>query len=58
MFTRVLTDLERRRIEVFLKNGKRDQAIRNLVHRTRKHLDQIKCDVALLEKLAARYREA
>jgi hypothetical protein len=54
----VLTDLERRRIEVFLKNGKRDQAIRNLVHRTRKHLDQIKCDVALLEKLAARYREA
>jgi hypothetical protein len=56
MFTRVLTDLERRRIKEYLRaNGERDRAIQNVVYRTRKYVPAIKQDIDLLEKLVRKY---
>jgi hypothetical protein len=56
MFTRVLTDLERRRIREYLRaNGERDSAIQNLVYRTRKYVPTIKHDIDLLERLVKKY---
>lgn len=56
MFTRLLTDLERRRIAQYLKaDGERDKAVQNLVYRTRKYLPTIRQDIDLLEKLVKRY---
>ena len=60
MFSRLLTDIERRRIQRYLKaDGEKDVNIRQLIMRSRRHLPQIKADLELLEKLLATYqREA
>jgi hypothetical protein len=56
MFSRILTKVERHRIEKYLKaDGHKDVNIRQLVMRSRKHLPQIKEDVGLLERLLATY---
>jgi len=56
MFTRILTSLERRRIEAYLKaDGKKDTAVRVLTTRARHHLPQIKEDLELLERLVKVY---
>jgi hypothetical protein len=56
MFTRILTDLERRRIREYLKaDGERDKDIQNLVYRMRKYVPIIRQDIDLLEKLARKY---
>mgnify|MGYP001072359084 CR=1 FL=1 len=57
MFTRILTQSERRAIEKYLKrNGEKEAAVRELVYRARKHLPQIRADLELLEKLLKTYR--
>jgi hypothetical protein len=59
MFTRVLTDLERRRIYEFLEeDGRRDVVIRSLVSRARKHVSTIEADLRLLRELARKYEKA
>jgi hypothetical protein len=56
MFTRVLTDLERRQVKDFLKhNGKRTPAMQVIVSRARKYLPNINADVGLLERAIQAY---
>jgi hypothetical protein len=56
MFTRVLTEKERKRIEAYLRaDGEKSTAIRQLVTRTRQHMPTIRFDMELLEKLLATY---
>jgi len=59
MFTRLLTDLERKRIKAYVKaDGERASSIRQLVARCNKHLPQIKADLELLERLTRTYEQA
>ena len=56
MFTRILTDLERRRIKTYLKqDGERDVPIRKLVNRGKTFLPQIESDLVLVKDLLERY---
>ena len=56
MFTRILTDVERKRIQKYLKaDGEKDVNIRQLAMRCRRHMPQIRADLELLEKLLATY---
>jgi len=56
MFTRVLTDLERRQSKDFLKhNGARTPSVQVIVSRARKYLPNIKADIELLERLVQAY---
>jgi hypothetical protein len=59
MFHRVLTAFERKRIRVYLDNGRgngdRDVNIRNLVYLIKRHLGTINEDCELLTKLLAKY---
>ena len=56
MFTRILTDVERKRIQKYLKaDGEKDVNIRQLAMRCRRHMPQIRADQELLEKLLAAY---
>lgn len=56
MFTRILTDLERRRIKTYLKqNGERGEPIRKLVNRGNAYLPQIEADLALVKELLEAY---
>ena len=56
LFTRILTDLERRQAKTYLKqNGEKTVNIQVLVTRARKHLPQIRADVDLLEKVRETY---
>jgi hypothetical protein len=56
MFTRILTDLERKRIKSYLKaDGEKDVNIRQLIMRSRRHIPTIRSDLDLLEKLLATY---
>jgi len=58
MFSRILTDVERKKIKSYLKlNGKRDSMIRSLVSRARKYKPQIQNDVKLLDELVIRYEK-
>ena len=58
MFSRILTDVERKKIKSYLKgNGKRDSMIRSLVSRARKYNPQIQSDVKLLDELVMRYEK-
>ena len=59
MFTRILTQAERKAIEKYLrKDGEKEAAVREVVYRSRKHLPQIRADLDLLEKLLAAYRKS
>lgn len=56
MFSRILTEIERKRIKTYLKqDGERDVNIRQLVMRSRRQLSTIKSDLELLERLVAAY---
>ena len=56
MFTRVLTDLERRRARDYLRRGgPRTPAVQVIVSRARKYLPKINADVQLLERLIQAY---
>jgi hypothetical protein len=56
MFTRMLTDLERRRIKAYLKqDGERQSSVRKIVSRGKAFLPQIESDIALVKELLAAY---
>jgi hypothetical protein len=56
MFTRVLTERERRRIQAYLRaDGEKSTAIRQLVTRAKRHTPAIRSDLELLEKLLQAY---
>jgi DeoR/GlpR family transcriptional regulator of sugar metabolism len=56
MFTRILTDLERKRIKSYLKqDGEKEVLIRQLVSRARCQVPTIRSDLDLLEKLLKTY---
>ncbi len=56
MFSRILTDIERKRIKSYLKaDGEKDVNIRQLIMRSRRHLPTIQSDLELLEKLLKTY---
>ncbi|MGD0422987.1 MAG: hypothetical protein ABSA92_05965 [Candidatus Bathyarchaeia archaeon] len=56
MFTRILTDLERRRINTFLRqDGEKGAPIRKIANRARNHMPQIRADMELIEKLLETY---
>ena len=58
MFTRILTDVERKKIEVWLKrNGEREVAVRKIAYLGKRDLPQIKSDLALLERFLAAYQK-
>ena len=58
MFTRILTDLERKRVRTFLRaDGERESVIRALASRARRHIPQIRKDLELLEGLLATYEK-
>jgi len=59
MFTRILTDLERKRVRAYLEaDGERESVIRALASRARRHAPQIKKDIELLERLMKTYEKA
>jgi len=59
MFTRVLTNLERKRVKAYLRtDGERESVIRALASRTRRHLPQIRQDLELLERLMETYERS
>ena len=56
MFTRILTDIERKHIRAYLKeDGEKKIQIRKVVYGARKHLPTIRSDLELLEKLIQAY---
>jgi len=56
MFTRILTDLERKRIRAYLKaDGVKDSAMRKIASRAKEYMPEIRSDLVLLEKLLATY---
>jgi len=56
MFTRILTEVERKHIRAYLKqDGEKEIQIRKVVYGARKHLPTIRSDLELLEKLLATY---
>jgi ribosomal protein S24E len=56
MFTRILTESERKAIGKYLrKDGEKEAAVREIVYRSRKHLPQIEKDLALLRELLEAY---
>ena len=56
MFTRILTDLERKQAKTYLKqDGERTLNIKILTVRARKVLPQIREDLEFLEKVLATY---
>jgi hypothetical protein len=58
MYTRILTDLERRRVKKYLsEDGKRDALIRKLAHRKKAYEPTIRADLALLDELARKYEK-
>jgi len=58
MFTRVLTDLERKRVRAYLRaDGERESVIRAIASRARRHLPRIREDIELLEQLLRTYEQ-
>ena len=56
MFTRILTEVERKHIRAYLKqDGEKEIQIRKVVYGARKHLPTIRSDLELLERLLATY---
>jgi len=56
MFTRILTELERRRIQSYLKrDGEKESAIRTIATRAKQHMPSIRSDLELLERLLQAY---
>jgi hypothetical protein len=57
MFSRILTDYERRKIRKYLANGERLSEVRTIAWRATKYQSQIKSDLALLERFLASYEK-
>jgi len=58
VFTRILTDVERRHIAKYLKqDGAKEIAVRKVAYGARKHLPRIREDLELLEKLLQTYQK-
>ena len=58
MYTRILTDHERRRAKKYLdEDGKRDDLVRKLVYRKKQFDARIRADLALLDELAKKYEK-
>jgi len=58
MFTRILTDLERRRIRAYLKvDGEKESAIRTIATRANQFLPRIEQDIELLKALLGTYEK-
>jgi len=56
MFTRILTDVERKHIARYLKHdGEKEIWVRKIVYGARKNLPRIKEDFELLERLLETY---
>ncbi len=56
MFSRILTEAERKRIKSYLKqDGEKEVLIRQLVSRAKRQVPTIRSDLDLLEKLLATY---
>ena len=56
MFSRILTDAERKRIRSYLKqDGKKEVLIRQLVSRAKRQVPTIRSDLELLEELLKAY---
>ncbi len=56
MFTRVLTDVERRRIKSYLKaDGEKETPVRMIAYRAKRYMPIIRSDLDLLEKLLRTY---
>jgi hypothetical protein len=56
MFTRILTEVERRRIKKYLQSdGERSAPIRMVVLRGKRFMPRIETDLALLKQLIDRY---
>ena len=56
MFTRILTDVERKRIRAYLKNvGRKETPLRMIAYRAKRYLPTIRSDLELLEKLLQAY---
>ena len=56
MFTRILTDVERKHIAKYLRqDGEKEIYVRKIAYGARKHLPQIRSDLTLLEKLLEVY---
>jgi len=59
VFHRILTTFERKRIRAFLENGRgngdKDVNVRTLVFLTKRHVQTIRADLELLEKLLEAY---
>jgi isochorismate synthase EntC len=54
--TRILTDVERKRIQKYLKaDGEKNLHVRQLVYQSRRHLARIRADLDLIEKLLSAY---
>jgi hypothetical protein len=59
MFTRILTDLERKRLRAYLKaDGKKSSVVRSLSSRARRYLPQIEEDLRLLRELLETYERS
>jgi len=58
MFTRILTDLERRRIRSYLKaDGVKDSAMRKIASRAKEYMPEIRSDLDLLDRLLTTYQK-
>ena len=56
MFTRILTDIERKHLAKYLRqDGEKEIQVRKVVYGARKNLPTIRADLALLEKLLETY---
>jgi hypothetical protein len=56
LFTRILTDVERRKIKAWLeKDGEREVAVRKIAYLSKRDLPRIKSDLVLLERFLAAY---
>ena len=56
MFSRILTEAERKRIKSYLRqDGEKEVLIRQLVSRAKRQVPTIRSDLELLEKLLATY---
>jgi hypothetical protein len=58
LFTRILTDVERRKIKGWLeKDGEKEVAVRKIAYLGKRHVPTIKSDLVLLERFLVSYKK-
>jgi hypothetical protein len=56
LFTRILTDVERRKIKAWLeRDGEKEVAVRKIAYLGKRHIPKIKSDLLLMEKFLIAY---